>query len=194
MFIFALQIPLPWWYQESFQNVYPALLTVRQKADTSRKYQMYSQMEQLAMFMNICKSCLLCSCNDSLHHVTVYRSTLRHQSLSTKARPEKETTKSEILGSNNKTDMRGLKGNKWRYTQQVRLPCSHCLLLTFCVYKPQHTTKTHNHWSQEFTHWYQIWWLTRQLCRMLSNNNALSVSTWRVSDRRLLWEEHKNTG
>jgi len=73
---------------------------------------MYSQMEQLVMFMKICKSWLLCSCNDFLRHVTVYRSTLRHQNLSTKARPEKETTKSEILGSNNKTDMRGLNDYK----------------------------------------------------------------------------------
>ena len=68
----------------------PCLLTVRKMADTSREYQMYSRMEQFVMFMNIYKSCLFCSCNDSLRRVTVYCATLEHQSASTKVRSEKE--------------------------------------------------------------------------------------------------------
>ena len=68
---------------------------------------MYSRMEQLATYMNIYKSWLLCSWNDSLRHVTVYNTTLRHQSAWTKARSKKETTKSERRGNNNKTDVHG---------------------------------------------------------------------------------------
>jgi len=106
---------------------------------------MYLRMEQLAMFMNIYKSWLLCSCNDSLLHVTVYCMTLRHQSAWTKMCSEKETTKRKRPG-NNKTDVHGdfsltnvQKGQQVKIhtgeVQQVRPPCSHLLLLTLDVYK-----------------------------------------------------------
>ena len=118
----------------------------------------------------------------------MYCATLRHQSVLTKTRSKKETTKSERRGNNNKTDVRGdlsltnvQKGQQVKIhtgeVKQVRPPCSHPLLLTrtLGVYKHQHTTTTQNHSSQEFTNGHQMWWLTRQLYRMSSNNNALSA-------------------
>jgi len=142
---------------ESIQTAYPALLTVRQKVDTTRKYQMSSRMEHFAMFMNLYKSWLLFSCNDSLRHVTC-TARLRHQSASTKARSKKEAMKSERRGNNNKTDVQGnLSSTKtFKKGQQVKIhigevqqmpPCSHPLLLTLpvSVYKHQHTTRTQNY-------------------------------------------------
>jgi len=114
---------------------------------------MYSRMERL---QRIYKSWILGSYNESLRHVTMYCVTLRHQSVSTKARSKKETTKSERRGNNNKTDVHEelsltnvKKGQRVKIhtgeVQQVRSPCSHPILLTLRVYKHQHTITTHNH-------------------------------------------------
>jgi len=76
------------------------------------------------MFMNICKSWLLCSCNDSLRHVSVYRATLdirvcrprrAPRKWQRRARDEETTTRQTYMGTYHRQTFR--KYNKWRYTQ-----------------------------------------------------------------------------
>jgi len=105
------------------------------------------------MFMKICDSWLFFSCNGSLRNVTVYRATPRHQSVLTKVRSEKKTTKSERRGNNrNKTNRhRELSSTTLQNGQQVKIHTGameqlrprggHPLLLTLGMYKHRYTTR-----------------------------------------------------